>query len=69
MQEEIILILVKEDDIYIEVFSGTEEEHFGIEKSIKDLFDNREIKEIKVSKEDYMSCKNDINKLQELYNK
>lgn len=66
MQEEVKVVVVKENDIYIEVFSGTEEELSSIRGNIKELFENKEIKELTLSKEDYESFKSDINKLVEL---
>lgn len=69
MQEEVKVVVVKENDIYIEVFSGTEEELSSIRGNIKELFENKEIKELTLSKKDYESFKSDINKLVELSEK
>jgi hypothetical protein len=69
MPEEMILILVKENDIYIEVYSGSEDELLSIKESIKNLFDTKEVKELRVSTEEYIACKDDMVKLQELYSR
>lgn len=69
MQEEIMVVLVKVDDMYIEVFSGNEDELSSIKESIKDVLESKEVKEIKLNKEDYIASKNNIKKLQELYSR
>ena len=69
MQEEIMIVLIKADDMYIEVFSGSEEELSSIRESIKDVLENKEVKEIKLNKEEYIASKDNMKKLQELYSR
>lgn len=69
MQEEIVVVVVKRDNLYIELFSGTEEQLSNIRDYIYKIFENEEIKEINISKDEYITAKRDIDELQKLYAK
>lgn len=69
MQEEIVVVVVKRDNLYIELFSGTEEQLSNIRDYIYKIFENEEIKEINISKDEYITAKSNIDELQKLYAK